>query len=210
MRIVIIISMIFILNIMRSKQYIFLFALLVIFLVYVSGCTTMRNTGSGPVAPVTTRAPGVPPVPSYTLAPVTTSYQATKISSLDTTIDIHFNDFYCMDIQKGLGVDYLYPDQKLTIWATSPASGTINVNVLLLNVNDYEKIQTVRPAWDAIRKTWVYDGLAPLVQLNDISIPQEKTITIKNQGKYFLCADDRKESGINDAIFRVPVKITRL
>ena len=169
----------------------------------------MRNTGSGPVAPGTTRAPGVPPVPSYTLAPVTTSYQATKTSSLDTTIDIHFNDFYCMDIQKGFGVDYLYPDQKLTIWATSPASGTINVNVLLLNVNDYEKIQTVRPAWDAIRKTWVYDGIAPLVQLNDISIPQEKTITIKNQGKYFLCADDRKESGINDAIFRVPVKITR-
>jgi len=195
---------------MRSKRYIFLFALLVIILVSVSGCTTMRNTGSGPVASVTTRAPGVPPVPSYTLTQVTPSYQMTKAGSLDTTIDIHFNDFYCMDIQKALGVDYLYPDQKLTIWATSPASGTINVNVLLLNVNDYEKIETVRPAWDAIKKTWVYDGLAPLVQLNDISIPQEKTIVIKNQGKYFLCADDRKESGINDAIFRVPVRVTKL
>jgi len=195
---------------MRSKRYIFLFALLVIILVSVSGCTTMRNTGSGPDASVTTRAPGVPPVPSYTLTQVTPAYQVTKAGSLDTTIDIHFNDFYCMDIQKGLGVDYLYPDQKFTIWATSPASGTINVNVLLLNVNDYEKIETVRPAWDAIKKTWVYDGLAPLVQFNDISIPQEKTLTIKNQGKYFLCADDRKESGINDAIFRVPVKITKL
>jgi hypothetical protein len=195
---------------MRSKQYIFLFAVLVIILVSVSGCTTMRNTGSGPVAPVTTRSPGVPPVPSYTPAQGTPAPMVTKASTLDTTIDIHFNDFYCMDIQKGLGVDYLYPDQKLTIGATSPASGTINVNVLLLNVNDYEKIETVRPAWDAIKKTWVYDGLAPLVQLNDISIPQEKTIIVKNQGKYFLCADDRKESGINDAIFRVPVKITKL
>ncbi|MDD1688444.1 MAG: hypothetical protein LUO90_02620, partial [Methanoregula sp.] len=100
--------------------------------------------------------------------------------------------------------------QMYTIWATSPSSGTINVNVLLLKVNDYEKIQTVRPSWDTVKKTWVYDGISPLIQLNDISIPQEKTITIKNQGKYFLCADDRKESGINDAIFRVPVKITRL
>ncbi len=123
---------------------------------------------------------------------------------------IHYNDFNCLDIQKELGVDYLYPDQKYTIWATSPGSGNVNVNVLLLKVDDYEKIQIVRPTWDAVKKTWVYDGISPLIQLNDISTPQEKTITIKNQGKYFLCADDRKESGINDAILRVPVKITRL
>jgi len=107
-------------------------------------------------------------------------------------------------------VDYLYPDQKYTIWATTPGSGNVNVNVLLLKVGDYEKIQNVRPVWDAVKKTWVYEGIAPLIQLNDISTPQEKTITIKNQGKYFLCADDRKESGVNDAILRVPVKITRL
>jgi len=86
----------------------------------------------------------------------------------------------------------------------------VNVNILLLKVDDYDKLQTVRPSWDAIKKTWVYEGIAPLVQLNDISSPQEKTITIKNQGKYYLCVDDRKESGVNDAIFRVPVKITRL
>ena len=53
-------------------------------------------------------------------------------------------------------------------------------------------------------------GLRPLSSSMTSPLPQEKTITIKNQGKYFLCADDRKESGVNDNIFRVPVKITRL
>jgi hypothetical protein len=190
---------------MRFERYSLLFAVMIILLACVCGCTTTPNTGSGPAA---TTAPGVPPSPAYTQA--TSAYQAAKNTGLETTIDIHYNDFYCLDIQKELGVDYLYPDQKYTIWATSPGSGNVNVNVLLLKVGDYEKIQNVRPVWDAVKKTWVYDGIAPLIQLNDISIPQEKTITIKNQGKYFLCADDRKESGVNDAILRVPVKITRL
>jgi hypothetical protein len=193
---------------MRFERYSFLFAVLVILLACVSGCTTLPNTGSGPAATVATTVPGVPPSPAYTQA--TSAYQAAKNTGLETTINIHYNDFYCLDIQKELGVDYLYPDQKYTIWATTPGSGNVNVNVLLLKVDDYEKIQNVRPVWDAVKKTWVYEGIAPLIQLNDISTPQEKTITIKNQGKYFLCADDRKESGVNDAILRVPVKITRL
>lgn len=190
---------------MRFERYSLLIAVMVILLACVSGCTTTPNTNT---VPASTTAPNVPPVPSYTQ--VTSAYQAAKSSGLETTIDTHFNDYKCLDIQKALGVDYLYPDQMYTVWATSPAGGTINVNILLLKVDDYEKIQTVKPNWDTVKKTWVYDGISPLIQLNDISIPQEKSITIKNQGKYFLCADDRKESGINDAIFRVPVKITRV
>ena len=193
---------------MRFERYSFLFAVLVILLACVSGCTTLPNTGSGPAATVATTVPGVPPSPAYTQA--TSAYQAAKNTGLETTINIHYNDFNCLNVPNELGVDYLYPDQKYTIWATSPGSGTVNVNVLLLKVDDYEKIQNVRPTWEPVKKTWVYDGIAPLIQLNDISTPQEKTITIKNQGKYFLCADDRKESGVNGAIFRVPVKITRL
>ncbi|MCK7483788.1 MAG: hypothetical protein M0C28_47445 [Candidatus Moduliflexus flocculans] len=65
------------------------------------------------------------------------------------------------------------------------------MNVLLLKVDDYEKIQTVRPTWDAVKKTWVYDGISPCSSSMTSLLPQEKTITIKNQGKYFLCADDR-------------------
>jgi hypothetical protein len=193
---------------MKFEQYSFLFAVLVILLACVSGCTVTQNAGTGSAGTVATTA--APLSPAYTQVQATSAYQAAKNTGLETTINIHYNDFYCLDIQKELGVDYLYPDQKYTIWATSPGSGTVNVNVLLLKVDDYDKIQTVRPAWDAVKKTWVYEGIAPLIQLNDISTPQEKTITIKNQGKYFLCADDRKESGVNDAILRVPVKITRL
>jgi hypothetical protein len=38
----------------------------------------------------------------------------------------------------------------------------------------------------------------------------EKTFTIKTQSKYYICADDRKETGTNDDTYRVPVKLTRL
>ncbi len=190
---------------MRFQGYSLLFAVLVILLSCAAACTTIPNTGAGPTATVSTPVPAAPVVTAAASA-----QQTVKSSGLETTIDIHYNDFYCIALHKALGVDYLYQDQKYTIWATSPAGGTINVNVLLLKVDDYDKIQTVKPTWDAVKKTWVYEGIAPLVQLNDISVPQEKTVTIKNQGQYFLCADDRKESGVNDAMFRVPVKITRL
>jgi len=190
---------------MRFNRYFLLFAVLVIILACSSACTTTPNIPLSPTAAVTTPAPASPMA-----IPATPASQATKSGVLETTINIHYNDIYCLALHKELGVDYLYPDQKYTIWATAPAGGTVNVNVLLLKVDDYDKINTVRPTWDAVKKTWVYEGIAPLVQLNDITTPQEKTVTIKNQGKYFLCADDRKESGINDAVFRVPVKITRV
>jgi len=192
-------------NIMRFQRHSFLFAVLVILLACASACTTIPNTGLTPTSPATTAVPATPPV-IQTASAVPT---LTRVG-LETTVNIHYNDYLCLNLPKELGVDYLYPDQKYTIWANSPGSGTVNVNILLLKVDDYDKLQTVRPSWDAIKKTWVYEGIAPLVQLNDISSPQEKTITIKNQGKYYLCVDDRKESGVNDAIFRVPVKITRL
>jgi len=191
---------------MRFERYSFLFAVLVILLACVSGCTTTQNAGTGSAAPVATTA--APSSPTYTQIPSATLVAESR--GIETTINIHAKNFYCLDITKLLGADYLYPDQKFTIWATSPGSGTVIVNILLLKVDDYEKIQTVIPVWDAVKKTWVYEGIAPLVQLNDITTPQEKTITIKNQGKYFLCADDRQESGSNDAVYRVPVKITRL
>ena len=193
---------------MKLREYIPLFAVLVLLLACISGCTMTQNTGTGSFTPVTTT------VAVATLSPVSTqSSSATQVaisSGIDTTINIHYNDYLCLDVQKALGSDYLYPDQKFNIWATSPASGTVNVNVLLLTASDYEKIQIIKPAWDALKKSWVYEGVAPLVQFNDITTPQEKTITIKTQGKYYLCADDRKESGTNDAVFLVPVKMTRV
>jgi len=191
---------------MRSHAYLCIFAVLVILVTCTAGCTapqtTPQKTGTG------TQAPNNPimTVKSQTL----TSTQAARTAGIDTTINIHFNDFDCLDVQKELGVEYLYPVQKYTVWATSPVSGTANVNVLFIDVGDKEKIQTVKPVWDEVKKTWVYEGLVPIVQFNDITTPQEKTITIKEQGKYYLCADDRKESGVNDAMLRVPVKLTRL
>jgi hypothetical protein len=134
---------------------------------------------------------------------------AVKTGVVDTTINIHYNDYDCLDVQKELGVVYLNPDQKYTI-RVSPPNSQVNVNLLLLDVGDKEKLQAARPEWNAIAKTWEYEGIVPIVQFNDVSTTQEKTVTIKNQGKYFLCADDRKESGVNDVILRIPVKMTRV
>ena len=128
---------------------------------------------------------------------------------VDTTINIHFDDFDCLDIQKELGVVYLNPDEKYAI-RVSPPSYPVNVNLLLLDVGDMEKIQIVEPEWNTITKTWDYEGLVPLLQINDVSTTVEKTVTIENQGKYYLCADDRKEPGLNDVIIRVPVRMTRI
>jgi len=52
--------------------------------------------------------------------------------------------------------------------------------------------------------------VVPLAQFNDITTPVEKTFTIKRQSKYYICADDRKESGTNDITYLVPVKLTKL
>ena len=174
----------------------------------IAGCTMTPNTGNGPAAPVATSAAGTQPGPVSPGVQVTPVGTAVQSSGIDTTINIHYNDYDCLDVQKELGVVYLNPDQKYTI-RVSPASSPVNVNLLLLDVGDREKIQTVKPEWNAITKSWAYAGLVPLVQFNDVSTTQEKTVTIKNQGKYYLCADDRKESGVNDVIIRVPVKMTR-
>ena len=128
---------------------------------------------------------------------------------VDTTINIHFDDYDCLDIQKELGVVYLNPDEKYTI-RVSPPSYPVNVNILLLDVGDLERIQVVEPEWNTITKTWDYEGIVPLVQINDVSTTVEKTVTIENQGKYYLCADDRKEPGVNDVIIRVPVRVMRV
>jgi hypothetical protein len=196
----------FALNIMRSHTCLGIFAVLVILLSCTAGCTAPQSlpqkTDTGTRATVNPIMTGT----SQTLA----SAQAARTAGIDTTINIHFNDFNCLDVQKELGVDYLYPDQKYIVWASSPGSSTANVNVLFIDVTDKDRIQNIPPVWDAVKKTWVYEGLVPLIQFNDITTPQEKTITIKQHGKYFLCADDRKESGLNDVVLRVPVKMTRL
>jgi hypothetical protein len=194
-------------NIMRSNTFICLLTLLVIVLVCTAGCTFSRNPAPGP----TTTVPPVVTSPTASSPPVqsTTSTPTLKMGVIDTTIDIHYKDYDCLDVTQQMGVVYLNPDQKYMI-RVSPPNPPVNVNVLLVDVGDKEKLPTSPPVWNAITKTWDYEGIVPLVQFNDVSTPVEKTITIKNQGKYYLCADDRTGSAANDAVIRVPVKMTRV
>ncbi len=187
---------------MKQSHLLLGIAALVVLFAVAAGCTS------------TTSAPAATPAPTAdaTAAPATSSAaataQATTASSgIDTKVQVHFNDYTCMDIQKWLGVEYLYPDEKYTIWATTP--GSISPNLLVVDTTDNTKFVSVKPSWDAVHKTWVYDGLVPLVKIFDITSPQTKTLTIKNQGKYYLCIDDRKETGTSDEIYQVPVKVTR-
>jgi len=192
---------------MKICYYAFVFVGLVFLASCISGCVTPQSTSGSPQLPVES---------TYTLAkttnpPFTGSPGATATVGgiVDTTINIHFNDYDCLDIQERLGVVYLNAGEKYSI-RVSPPGNPVNVNLLLLDVGDKERIQVVKPEWNTVTKTWDYAGIVPLVQFNDVSVTAEKTVTIKNQGKYYLCADDRKESGINDAIIRVPVRVSRL
>ena len=126
-------------------------------------------------------------------------------------VNVHFNDVACVDIQKEMGVTYLYPDQKYKVTAASPKTASVNVNVVVVDENDrLILLGSAIPQWDSVQKTWKYPGIVPVVQFNDITVPQEKTFTIKAQSKYYICADDRKETGTNDIMLRVPVTLTRL
>jgi len=194
---------------MRSFDYTCLFTVMVILFLCTSGCTTTRNTPPDSPTPATTIVTATPVSPGSTQVQATSGTQAGGSGSVDTTIIIRYNDYDCLDVQKEMGVVYLNPDQKYTI-RVSPPNNQVNVNVLLLDVGDKERLQATRPEWNAIAKTWEYESIVPLLQFNDVSSTQEKTVTIKNQGKYYLCADDRKESGVNDAVIRVPVKVTRV
>ena len=90
----------------------------------------------------------------------------------------------------------------------STPDNQVNVNILLLDVTDNAKLLSVSPVWDEVNEVWTYAGIVPIVRFNDLAKTESKTITIKNQGKYFLCADDRKEVGGSDSVYHVPVKVT--
>ncbi len=194
-------------NIMRSHAYVSLTAslLVLVLLICAAGCTTAptTNPAAGTPAPASTAVPA-----GGTSAGVISTNAVAKTANIDTMIGVHFNDYACLDVQKEMGVSYLYPGEMYTLSATTP--GTVNVNIIFLDTNDHIAIQAVHPKWDSVNKKWVYEGIVPVVQFDDVTGPVQKTFTIKNQGQYYLCADDRKETGVNDVIYQVPVKLLKL
>jgi len=176
-------------------------AALLVIVVLIAGCTAPQAT---PPAPQSTAVPTPAAVSEF---PVTTV--AVKTADIDTTVNVHFNDLACLNVQKELGNEYLYPDEKYTLYAASPGVAGVNVNVIFVDENDQLRLRQIKPQWDAVKKTWVYEGIVPLAQFDDITVPREKTFTIKTQSKYYICADDRKETGLNDVMLRVPVKLQR-
>lgn len=192
---------------MKINGFLGLFATLVIVLVFVTGCTTPQASGAATTAPSATNTiTGSPQNPATSQS----ATSAAKTSNIDSMVNVHFNDIACLDIQNGMGVTYLYPDQKYKLTAASPSAAAVNVNVILVDENDKLILSQTKPQWDSLQKTWTYPGIVPVVQFNDITVPQEKTFTIKTQSKYYICVDDRKETGINDIVLRVPVTLTRL
>ena len=186
---------------MKIPGYV-LIAVLVLLLAIAAGCTTPQQTPAATQAPAATAAQQQQ---TYS-APAAT--RAASGADIDTTVNVHFNQLACISVQDLLGSDYLYPDQQFKLEAASP--GTINVNILFVDENNQLKLREVEPAWDVVHKTWVYDGVVPVVRFIAITTPVDKTFTIKTQSKYYICADDRKEAGTGDIIYRVPVKLTRL
>jgi hypothetical protein len=192
---------------MRTRGYLTLAAILVIAFIMLAGCTTTQTTGtSTPAATIQATSSAIAGTPQNPTG-AKTSQTSPQPAGLDTTINVHHNDFACIDVQAEMGVVYLFPDQKFLLEA-APPNNQVNVNILFLDVTDNSKLLSVTPTWNAVSKVWEYPGIVPIVQFNDLNKVTSKTITIKNQGKYFLCADDRKEIGASDAIYRVSVRMT--
>ena len=187
---------------MKISGYFCIFIILVIVLLCTAGCTAPQ-----PATVPTATPAGAAPVQTY---PTSIAARTVQAADIDTTVNVRFNDIACIDVQSALGVTYLYPDQKFKFSAASPGPNTINVNVLMVDENDNLALRQVKPQWNDVQKVWSYPGVVPVVQFNDITIPVEKSFTIKKQSKYYICADDRKESGNDDITYRVPVKLTRL
>ena len=184
---------------MKITRYLLPAAILLVLFAFAAGCTAPQQT------PPATTPPAAPPTASA--APVTAAVRAADI---DTTVNVHFDDMACLNVQQELGKEYLYPDEKYTLSASSPGVSGVNVNVLFVDENDQLGIRQIKPQWDGVKKKWIYEGIVPLVQFDDITTPVEKTFTIKSQSKYYICVDDRKETGINDVMLRVPVKLRRV
>jgi hypothetical protein len=186
---------------MKIPGYV-LIAVLVLLLAIAAGCTTPQQT------PAATQAPATAAQQTYS-APA--APRATSGADIDTTVNVRVNELSCINVQDLLGSDYLYPDQQFKLEAAPPSgANTVNVNVLFVDENNQLKLRETEPKWDGVHNTWVYDGVVPVVKFIAVTIPVEKTFTIKSQSKYYICADDRKESGTNDVVYRVPVKLTRV
>jgi hypothetical protein len=187
---------------MKIPGYV-LIAVLVLLLAIAAGCTTPQQTPAATQAPQATAAAAQQ---TYS-APAAT--RAASTAAIDTTINVHTNELSCMNVQDQMGVDYLYPDQKYKLEAAPPAgANAIAVNILFVDTTNQMRLREVEPKFES--NTWVYDGVVSVVKMVDVASPAEKTFTIKDQGKYYLCADDRKESGVADTVYRVPVKLTKL
>lgn len=187
---------------MESRRVFFYAAILLVAGVLISACTT---------SPVTT--PQVPATPAPTTGPAT-GFLATPVtdeaSGIDTVVPVRFNDFTCLSVQEELGREYLYPDERYTLSVSPPEDGRVNVNVLFVDENDSLKLRQITPTWDSVQKKWLYEGIVPLALFQDITTPSEKTFTIKTQSKYHICVDDRKETGVNDVMLQVPVRLRRV
>jgi hypothetical protein len=195
----------FIFRNMRFYRNVWFISILLVVLALAAGCTSPQAPASPsaatPAAGTGADTPG--PGSAGTATPA-------KTADIDTTINIHYGDFDCLDVQKELGKVYLYPDEKFRLSAASPGVSNVNVNVLFVDENDSLGLRQIPPKWDTVQKKWVYEGIVPLVQFNDVTVPLDKSFTIKTQSKYYICVDDRKESGASDVMLRVPVKLKRL
>lgn len=197
---------------MKSLYYFTGAALALVLIICVAGCTS-ASPATQPVTPAATSSAAgsssAPLAAATTAATGASPAAASSFPGIDTKVSVHYNDYSCLDIQKGLGVTYLFPDEKYTISVAPPVSGAISPNLLVLDVTDYGKLGTAKPSWDTVQKTWAYEGIVPLVKLIDINSPQTATLKIKNQGAYYVCIDDRKETGTGDAVYQVPVQVTK-
>jgi hypothetical protein len=174
---------------MILRRYFCFFLILVVSMIFTLGCTTTPDTNRTVTISETQ-------VPKPTIQNTSDSGIPEITPPLNpggyTLIHTPYNGVACLDVQKMTGTERLNSGEKYILSTTLLASDIVNVNLLLVNKEDRTKLETIKPKLNSTYQNSVYEGIKPLVQINDLNGPEMRNITITVPGQYYLCADDRK------------------
>jgi len=214
---------------MKSVSLITALAILVIFTAAVSaGCTqnapapqatatataavptenpTATPTISTPVpTPTPTPAPTVQSTVAPTPTPAATSANAGKVI-YDERKGVPIGNALAIKFDENLDIPFLYKGEKylFEVQCTKP------VNILFMQMTEYDSNVYTPPKWDSLKGEWKYNG--KMTKQFDNTLQKTFEVTIPRIGKYCLFIDARNTD--NDVLIEresvaADIKITRL
>jgi hypothetical protein len=107
-------------------------------------------------------------------------------------VPIHLNGFKIIELREN--DNFLSPNNEYRISAKSPFSGKTslptNINILVLDIIDKQKFSAMTAKYDTINRKWDYEGITPVVQMDDV-VDDTQRFTVDKQGAYYVAIDGR-------------------